>query len=114
MMEIICGCLLIPCAICLLGLLMWKIPLKRNAWIGWRTPIALKSEENFERINKYAGKKLTLFGTTMLLFWVVVGIILICMKVDSFASFFIVTLQVVLVLIAVWRIDKGIKRKVDL
>ncbi len=54
--------LLIPTVLIFGGLIMWKTPAKMKSPIGWKTKIAMQSEDNFAYANKYGGRKMFILG----------------------------------------------------
>ena len=59
--------LCIPILLVGLGMGMKTKTPKRNRWIGWRTPAAMKNETIFKKANIYAGKIMFRYGFVIIM-----------------------------------------------
>ena len=88
--------LCIPILIIILGIgLKAKTP-KKNSWIGWRTPTAMKSENVFKKANIYAGKIMFKCG-------------ILYKQIGSFITPWVCMAQIIVCALMIGKIEKKIK-----
>ena len=68
--------LCIPILLVGLGMGMKTKTPKKNRWIGWRTPAAMKNETIFKKANIYGGKIMFRYGFVILILTSIIDIIL--------------------------------------
>lgn len=101
--------LCIPILIIILGIeLKAKTP-KKNSWIGWRTPTAMKSENVFKKANIYAGKIMFKCGILILVLTIIGNIVLRYKQIGSFITPWVCMAQIIVCALMIGKIEKKIK-----
>ena len=83
--------LCIPILLVGLGMGMKTKTPKKNRWIGWRTPAAMKNETIFKKANIYAGKIMFRYGFVILILTSIIDIILRYESIGSFITPWVAT-----------------------
>lgn len=101
----------IPFVLIMGGGLMWKKTPKKNYLFGWRTSIAMKSEDNFKFANKYGGRAMFVLGIGELTATFVFILIDIYSKFNGIEVLYVIMAQTVLLFALIFKVEKDLRKK---
>lgn len=102
---------LIPVAFLIGGLIMWKATPKKNFFVGWRTKIAMKSEENFKIANKCGGKATFLLGAGETIIAIAIIIANHFVKLPEWTMLYTITIQSLAFLAIIIMVEIDLRKK---
>lgn len=102
--------LCIPILLVGLGMGMKTKTPKKNRWIGWRTPAAMKNETIFKKANIYAGKIMFRYGFVILILTSIIDIILRYESIGSFITPWVCMAQIIMCVLMIRKIERKIRK----
>ena len=102
--------LCIPILLVGLGMGMKTKTPKKNRWIGWRTPAAMKNETIFKKANIYAGKIMFRYGFVILISTSIIDIILRYESIGSFITPWVCMAQIIMCVLMIRKIERKIRK----
>lgn len=113
--DIVCS-LLIPVAYIVVGLIFWKGgPFKRNDMAGWRTKLAMRSQETWNFANTYGGRAFFILGIGTLSVTIILMFLLSGAKqsLKDLMTVVFVVMQTFLLIPCYRKVEKEIKKLSD-
>lgn len=102
---------LIPIIFIIGGLIMWKATPKKNFFIGWRTRIAMKSEENFKIANEHGGKAMLGLGIAEAIVAAVIAIFSRFVILPEWTMLYVISIQTIALLVIIIAVEAQLRKE---